>query len=111
MDKLQVQKELMRSKSMATFDRYENGDLFYNFDFEGATYQFPIPTIDEVHINQTIVDESGVSADIIITAKVHRPTPDVKGAAFCTEMRASELFRWIKKAIDKDKVILVKKAI
>ena len=106
MDKLQVQKELMRNKTIAKFDRFEDGILFYNFDFEGAKYQFPIPTINEVHINMRVVDESGTEMDDMhVVAKVHKPTPDVKGAAFCPEMRASELFRWIKKAIDNDQVI------
>lgn len=108
MDKLQVQKELMRSKSIAKFDRFENGDLFYNFDFEGASYQFPISTIKEVHIHMPVVDEEGEEVDYMkIVAKIHKPTPDVKGAAFRPEMRASELFRWIKKAIDNDKVIKI----
>ena len=108
MDKLQVQKELMRSKTIAKFDRFENGDLFYNFEFDGSGYQFPIPTIDEVHINLPVIDEAGVVMDDLrIVGKIHRPTPDVKGAAFGTDMRASELFRWIKKAIDLDKVVKI----
>lgn len=107
MDKKEVQKSLLKNKTMAFFDRFENGDLFYNVWVDGFDYQFPIPVMKEVHINTEVNDESGEPTGIVIRAKIHAPKPDVKGAAFVKEMRGSELFRWIAKAIDNNNFIQI----
>jgi len=106
-DKKEVQKSLLKNKTMARFDRFENGDLFYDVEVDGITYQFPIATIKEVHVNMETQDESGELSGIVVRAKIHAPKPDVKGAAFTTQMRGSELFRWIARAIDNNDFIQI----
>lgn len=100
-----VQKDLMKNKTMAEFDRYENGNIYYNVILLGSPYQFPVSTIKEVHINHSILDENGDDTGMKFIAKIHAPQADVKGAAFTKSMRGSELFRWIKKAYNNNDLI------
>lgn len=105
MEAIDIQKDLMKSKTMAEFDRFANGNLYYNVMILGAPYQFPISTIKETHINMPILDEEGEDTGMKFTAKTFRPQADVKGADFTPKMRASELFRWIKKAYNNNDLV------
>lgn len=107
MEIIDVQKDLLKSKTIADFDRFENGDLFYNVNILDDLYQFPIPTIGEVHINHDILDSEGEQSGMKLIAKTFRPKNDVKGAAFTPQMRGSELFRWIKKAYNDNNLIKI----
>ncbi len=96
MEATQVQKYLLKNKTMAKFDRFDDGKLFYNIDFEDGYYQFPIDLVEDVFVSggtNDFGDELGGFRQALKS--------DVKGAAFVIDMRGSELFRWIKKAIDK----------
>ena len=82
---IDVQKELMKSKVMAKFSYYEKGKLFYTIELESGTYQFPILTVDKIF---------GSSA--------FQLSEDLGSTKFFSEVRGSELFRWIKKSIASD---------
>ena len=103
---LEVQKELMKLKVMADFSHYESGKLFYTVclidSTKMGTYQFPISTIEEgPTIND---DESGLSMYEIETVILSK---DLGTTSFGNKIKASELFRWIKKAIEKDEFIKI----
>ena len=87
--------ELYKSKTMAKFSHYQSGDLFYNVVVMDALYQFPISVVDR-YFSRT--DETDglctLSEDLGITP-------------FESDMRGSELIRWIQKAIKKEQFIKV----
>ena len=101
MEAIEIQKDLMKTKVMANFDRFENGSLYYNVDVLGATYQFPIHTIEKAPAVGLHTTEGFMIDDYKLQAV------DVKGAAFTTSMRGSELFRWIKKAYNNNEFIKI----
>lgn len=81
MDKIAIQKELMKEATVARFSHYQSGNLYYSVEFGGGDHLFPVPVVDEV----------GVSV---------RLSEDLGATAFVAEERATLLFRWISKAID-----------
>ena len=44
---IEVKKDLYKSKAMATLSHYAKGELFYNVEVLGDTYQFPISTVED----------------------------------------------------------------
>ena len=85
-DKNEVKKDLYKSKVNAKFAYYCHGNLYYNVETLGGLYQFSISTVD--------TEEGGLSVDLGTTP-------------FNAEIKASDLNRWIAKAIDKDAFIKI----
>lgn len=82
---LEVKKELYRKKElMAKFSHFENHKLFYIIELESGKYLFPIDTIED-----------------------EKRAADVCGAIFGLEIKASDLNRWIERAIKKDDFIKI----
>ena len=90
MNKNEVKKELLRSKSMAKFSHYISGNLYYSVQLADGVYQFPISTVDTIF----------GSSDYALSA-------DLGTTAFDSEIKASFLNRWIDKAIDKGEFIKI----
>lgn len=97
MNKNEIKKDLYRSKAMAKFSHYENGKLFYRVELESGLYQFPISTVEEL-VEEAIMGEMEM-------IKVFRLSDDIGTTPFMSEMRGSDLNRWINKAIDNDEFI------
>lgn len=96
---LEVQKYLMRSKVMANFSHYIAGNLYYTVKLDSGLYQFPIPVVEESDI-ATIQFEKGEEPSNII-----RLSSDLGTTQFDSEIKATFLNRWIKKAIKNDELI------
>lgn len=95
LDKNKVKIELYKSKVMAKFSHYTAGNLYYTVEMEEGKFQFPIETVEE---GPTISDyEGGFSVDEIETVVL---SSDLGTTSFGAEIKASELNRWIGKAID-----------
>lgn len=92
MNYIEIAKELMKSKTIAYFSHYCNGSIYYVFTIESGKYQFPISTIEHIVTENGLVIQ--LSSDLGITP-------------FNSEMKASELNRWIKKAIEKENLIKI----
>jgi hypothetical protein len=90
---IDVQKELMKSKVMAKFSHYEKGKLFYTVELENGVYQFPIETVER---QISGFDNKGEEVYSIHFSE------DLGSTKFFNEVKGSELFRWIKKAIASD---------
>ena len=84
-----IKKELMKSKVMAKFSHYVSGNLYFTVQLSDGTYQFPIETLEDTQIG-----ELKLSSDLGTTS-------------FYSEMRGSELSRWIDKANKKEELIKV----
>ena len=77
---IEVKKELYKKKELkAKFSHFENHKLFYSIELDGGQYLFPIDTVED-----------------------EKRAADVCGAVFGLEVKASDLNRWIERAIKKD---------
>jgi len=83
-DKNEVKKDLFKSKVMAKFSHYIAGNLYYNVEVFGELYQFPISTYSYPNLSE-----------------------DLGTTSFGSEIKGSELSRWIVKAIDRNEFIKV----
>jgi hypothetical protein len=102
MEKNELKKELMKNKVEAEFSHYCAGNLYYRIVTSEGTYQFPIATVD----NEKWAIEAGMSSnDSPPVFKSVRLSSDLGTTAFNTKERASMLWRWIDKAIDKGEYI------
>jgi hypothetical protein len=97
MDKNEVRKELMKSKSLASFHHYTAGNMYYTVSILGVIYQFPIPTLDRI----TYGDEETAYRDTYYLSE------DLGTTSFFRDIKASELNRWIGKAIDNEEFIKI----
>ena len=104
-DKNEIKKDLYKSKVIAKFSHYVSGNLYYTVELESGVYQFPISTIDvEVthHVSTLEVGAEVKEPDVATTL-----SSDLGTTTFYSEMKGSELNRWIAMAIDKNEFIKV----
>lgn len=109
-----IKKELMKSKALAYQDGYVSGNLYYKVEIQGSTYRFPIATVEKNVIKSNPVFKdmvekrieflegiSGTFADEELEKfnveldKLIALSPDLGTTFFASELRASELNRWI----------------
>lgn len=90
----EIKKDLFKSKAMAKFSHYIAGNLYYNIEVFGDMYEFPISTVEEGPTFND--DESGLSMYEVETVIL---SSDLGTTRFESEIRGSELSRWISKAI------------
>ena len=99
MDKNEVKKDLYKSKNMAKLSHYVSGNLYYTVELSDGTYQFPIATVDK------LIAE-GLTTNGIIDLYIL--SEDLGTTSFESEMKGSDLNRWISKAIDKGEFVKIK---
>lgn len=128
---IEVQKELMKSKVMTKFSHYTSGNMYYTVEVLGGTYQFPISTIDvgtlkeiakeevkdlDGYQNLFTVQHLYLNSDIENSKdelrepnelELIRLSEDLGTTTFSSEMKGSELNRWIKKAISNNEFIKI----
>ena len=107
MEKLEIRKELYKSKAEAIFSHYVSGNLYYTIEVNGGIYQFPIPTVEAFEFDQNShLDAIGATYDPgdSIPNGYHLSS-DLGTTSFYKEMKGSELNRWIGKAIDNKEFI------
>jgi hypothetical protein len=92
MEKNEIKKDLYKSKNLAKFSHYVNGNLYYKVDVMDGTYQFPIKTVQKSYVMDTRQVEK---IPTLVLAE------DLGTTVFNAEVKGSELNRWISKAIDK----------
>jgi hypothetical protein len=86
----EIKKDLFKSKAMAKFSHYIAGNLYYNIEVFGDTYEFPISTVEKV------IETDSFEREEIQTLRL---SSDLGTTRFESEIRGSELSRWISKAI------------
>ena len=105
-DKNELKKDLYKSKAMANFSHYSFGKLFYTFDALETTFMFPIHVIELV--SKTVTKEVfGLEVDITIGG-LKELSADLGETNFGESIKASDLNRWIVKAIDAGELINMK---
>ena len=82
-----IKKDLYKSKAMAKLSHYVSGNLYYIVELADGVYQFPIATVEHNEDGSTFnIGSLELSSDLGTTR-------------FESEIRGSELARWISKAI------------
>lgn len=102
MDKNEVRKELMKTKGLASFHHYTAGNMYYTVALSDGIFQFPIPTVEEGPTFND--DESGLSMYEVETVVL---SSDLGTTSFFRDIKASELNRWIGKAIDNEEFVKI----
>lgn len=97
MEKLNVQKQLLKSKVSAKFSHYCSGNLYYTVEIEEGIFQFPIETIEKVKV----IGKPEVELPFI------KLSDDLGTTSFENQIKASFLNRWIGKAIDNGEFIKI----
>jgi hypothetical protein len=108
LDLTTIKKDLYKSKAMANFSHYCAGNLYYTVMIEDSKYQFPMETIDYTLEKQNIWPEGGAGI-VEVQFKTDNITlsADLGTTVFGAEIKASELIRWIGKALEKGELIKV----
>jgi hypothetical protein len=96
----EVKKDLMKTKAMATLDGYSNGKLYYRVKIHESIYRFPIATVEKMKYTIVGKNSSGKEEPIAseVSFKSYKLSEDLGATFFASEMRGSELNRWISKA-------------
>lgn len=95
MDKGTIYKELLKTKVKAYFSSYVAGSLYYDVELSDGKYRFPI----------TIIDSIPYPGPLDTTIEKIQLSSDLGTTPFHSEIRASELNRYIAKAIDSGEFI------
>lgn len=95
-NKTELKKQLYKTKVKANFSYYNHGNLFYTVQLEEGLYQFPIETVELDY--DSVDEEKGETGNLQLSS-------DLGTTSFYNEIKASELNRWIDKAIDKNEFI------
>ena len=93
----EIKKDLYKSKAMAKLSHYVSGNLYYTVELADGVYQFPIATV-ETSVTYIHPENEGVYDDepTIETLKL---SSDLGTTTFESEMKGSDLNRWISKAV------------
>lgn len=96
----EIKKDLYKSKNMAKFTHYELGKLYYEVEFLDSKFEFPIETIT-IEKKETLLTKNGLTlwGEIEVGMKL---SEDLGHTKFFAEIKASDLIRWITKAIEND---------
>lgn len=86
----EIKKDLYKSKAMAKLSHYVSGNLYYTVELADGVYQFPISTVEEKW-DGTYVDGN---ENIVMNL-----SEDLGTTTFESEMKGSDLNRWIAKAV------------
>jgi hypothetical protein len=92
----EVKKELYKTKEMAKFSYYAYGKLYYNVIVNEGLYEFPISTVT--------LEQKRLSEGTILGYEL---SADLGTTKFHSEIKGSELNRWIDKAIDAGEFIKI----
>lgn len=115
MNVTEIKKDLYKSKNIAKFTRYEKGNLYYEVEFLGGKFEFPISTVEDkpkyVELVWVLEDRDLLEQVILHDTDecnygIKIPTialsEDLGETSFNAEVKGSELIRWITKAIEND---------
>ena len=84
----EIKKDLYKSKAMAKLSHYVSGNLYYTVELADGIYQFPIATVEEI--------PNGLVGGRL---NVFNLSSDLGTTTFESEMKGSDLNRWIAKAV------------
>jgi hypothetical protein len=107
---IEIKKDLYKSKTVATLHRYESGNLWYRIQTSFGNFEFPIAVVETKDTEQEVeVLHRGTNTTEVQKVKTTlnqtKLSPEIGLTPFYSEIKASELNRWIERSI-KDQTIL-----
>jgi len=101
---IEIKKDLYKNKSLATFNRYESGNLWYRISTSLGEFEFPIAVVETNEVFEEVtVDYRGTntSEQQKFNVKVEKTSlsKEIGLTSFYNEIKASELNRWIERSI------------
>lgn len=108
-----VKKELYKSKANATLKSVVSGTMYYAVQLEDGLYQFPIETVEPVTSTLYRLEAKTQTSPTVgltymkVEEKMFTLSADLGTTSFDTEMKASDLNRWIAKAIEKGEFVKI----
>ena len=110
-DANEVKKILYKTKVNAKFSHYTSGNLYYTVELGTEVYQFPISTVNvytpQRYASCTDPNDPGAYIFRVCNDDKFILSPDLGTTSFYNEIKASELNRWIAKAIEKETFIKI----
>ena len=106
----EIKKDLYRSKAMATFSHYVSGNLYYVVSIFDSKYLFPVATVEDgpVSVSEDCGEHMISTRDCAtIVQHTYLLSSDLGTTAFLSEIKGSELIRWIGKALERDELTKV----
>ena len=113
----EVKKELYKSKAIAKLISIISGTMYYTVQLEDGLYRFPIQTVDKVQttlfkLNPNAIDsdiDSGIRGILYVKYEedVYKLSSDLGTTSFDSEMKGSDLNRWIVMAIEKNEFVKI----
>lgn len=100
----EIKKDLYKSKAMAKLSHYVSGNLYYTVELAHGVYQFPIATVEEVEKEVIVTIEGLVNSYSYDAIQL---SSDLGTTTFESEMKGSDLNRWIAKAVEKGEFIKI----
>jgi hypothetical protein len=85
-----IKKDLYKSKAMAKLSHYVSGNLYYTVELADGVYQFPIATVETEYV---IMEQGEDEVEFL------KLSSDLGTTTFESEMKGSDLNRWIAKAV------------
>ena len=85
-----IKKDLYKSKAMAKLSHYVSGNLYYTVELADGVYQFPIATVETEYV---IIEKDEDELEFL------KLSEDLGTTTFESEMKGSDLNRWISKAV------------
>ncbi len=106
-------KKLVGNGNVARLSHVIEGNMYYNIQTEDGLYQFPIKGFvkesAQMFSMKTITLPSGslVVEYVPVIGSVHRVSEDIGTTTFNAEIKAIEVMRWIRKAIENNEIFKI----
>lgn len=101
----EMKKDLYKSKAVAKFSHYVKGNLYYTVELLGDIYQFPISTVEDNKTQEIVSD--GMISYVKTNDMGLKLSEDLGETTFNSEIKGSELIRWIDKASKVDELVKI----
>jgi|ERR1035437_854020 hypothetical protein len=99
--KTDIQKDLLKSKNIAMFSRYQAGNLYYHVVIFDDEFEFGIPVTENI---EQYAPTSDFVSQVRLPDKTQLST-DLGNAPFDAQIKGAHLFRWIAKSFDAGELI------
>ncbi len=93
-----IKKDLYKSKAMAKLSHYVSGNLYYTVELVDGVYQFPIATVEHKWNGTYVEGHENIVMNL---------SEDLGTTTFESQMKGSDLNRWIAKAVEKGEFIKI----
>lgn len=106
-------KKIVGNGNMARLSHVIEGNMYYNVQTEDGLYQFPIKGFvkekNQLFNMTTVTLPSGeLKVEYVpVVGSLHRVSEDIGTTTFNAEVKAMEVMRWIRKAIEDNEIFKI----